>query len=253
MPSAVSDDSAVTLFIRKYLLFPIFTVCMDASGFIAYYSYTRYPIPMIGELALQYEWLLLVMCACVLIFVMGASVNGSIAGILVDDRYRMSLSRTQFVIWIVVISSAFLVQSMRNTGRDGSTPSLPICVQILLGFVFCTPIVNAFISFMKNAAILRFDRIGKLSRRDFSRNAQFSDLIFGEEIQTNIILTFSRVQFLLINVLSAILYSGSIWISFEHPVGDTLPEVNKTLLYVQAASHSTYLAFKLVPKRRRQL
>jgi hypothetical protein len=178
---------------------------MAASGFIAYYSYTRYPIPMIGELALQYEWLLLIMCACVLIFVMGASVNGSIAGILVDDRYRMSLSRTQFVIWIVVISSAFLVQSMWNTGRDGSTPSLPIGVQILLGFVFCTPIVNAFISFMKNAAILRY------------------------------------------------LYSGSIWISFEHPVGDTLPEVNKTLLYVQAASHSTYLAFKLVPKRRRPL
>ncbi len=70
------------------------------------------------------------------VLLLGHGMTGRLAGILIDERNKMSLSRLQLIIWTILILSAFLTSAEWNVLKAFPTPLnivIPDTVWFLLG------------------------------------------------------------------------------------------------------------------------
>jgi len=88
------------------------------------------------------EFLLIALC-----IVAGLMVNaGRVDGILIDDRNRISLSRFQWVVWLVLILGAYFLESIWNTSQNLAFPVIQTQLLALLGISGGTAVVSNLIS-----------------------------------------------------------------------------------------------------------
>ncbi|CAA9417855.1 MAG: hypothetical protein AVDCRST_MAG03-2327 [uncultured Rubrobacteraceae bacterium] len=218
-------------------------------------------------------WLIVAGLLTVAFVTIGRGTTGLWAGLLIDPRNKMSLSRLQLSLWPILVLSAFLTVAMFNIRKDPSDNPLNIAVppQLwgLLGISTTSFVAaGAIKSQKKNLEVdaeakekttLAMDKVGENSDKLAEPQgalvaykapacASVSDLFKGDEVISAAYFDLSKVQvffFTLIVVFAyaaevgAMLYGGrSIF---------ALPELSTGIVTLLGISHAGYLTSKSVP------
>jgi hypothetical protein len=101
---------------------------------------------------LRWRWVVVVGILIALCLVAGVLVNGRLAGILIDDRNRISLARLQWVAWLIVVLSGYFVEALWNAAQTNHFPEIQPELFILLGIVSGSPVVSNLIVDAKKRA-----------------------------------------------------------------------------------------------------
>lgn len=182
--------------------------------------------------------------------VAGLMVHSRIDGILIDDRNRISLSRFQWVVWLVLILGAYFTESIWNTSQNLALPIIQTQLLALLGISSGSAVVSNVIAENKKttpppAAVpvqapvaaapgnptTRMSAtngpmvvaaapppppathrvVGALAANSTAGVASWSDLFLGDEEATYRTVDISRLQKLVITVLLAAIYLTYLW------------------------------------------
>jgi hypothetical protein len=175
---------------------------------------------------------------------------GRVDGILIDDRNRISLSRFQWVVWLVLILGAYFLESIWNTSQNLAFPVIQTQLLALLGISGGTAVVSNLISENKKTTApppampvqapvsaepanppTRMSStsgpmaiagapppppathrvVGALAANATTVEASWSDLFLGDEEATYRSVDISRLQKLIITVLLAVIYLTYLW------------------------------------------
>lgn len=93
------------------------------------------PVTAIGD-SREFAWFLATLLVLGAFVVAGVAVGGRFAGVLIDDRFKFSLSRLQIVWWTVLVLSAYLGAvwvNMQASARDPLAIEIPEELWVLLG------------------------------------------------------------------------------------------------------------------------
>lgn len=218
-------------------------------------------------------WLIVAGLLTVAFVTIGRGTTGLWAGLLIDPRNKMSLSRLQLSLWTILVLSAFLTVAMFNIREDPNDNPLNIAVppQVwgLLGISTTSFVAAGAIKSQKRNQEVNdkakektteaMDKVGedsgKLAEPQGSlvafkapACASVSDLFKGDEVISAAYFDLSKVQvffFTLIVVFAyaaevgAMLYGGrSIF---------ALPELSTGIVTLLGISHAGYLTSKSVP------
>src|SRR6266542_2930657 len=126
-----------------------------AFWFTGGYPLVRLPVPIVVR------WLIAGVIMLLVLVLAGRNINGRVMGALIDERYRVSLSRLQIVAWTILVLSAFLtiavpraLGSMRvldeqahaqcvATQQQSSAGAQETCVASALNITFPTELLLA--------------------------------------------------------------------------------------------------------------
>lgn len=217
--------------------------------------------------------------AAVTLLVLAAAVGyalwGSVVGVLIDSRNRLSLTRFQLVFWSVLVLSLFAVTSTFLIGASGSTVSLPTYpweIWALLGISIGTAPLSGLILLNKThqtAPQNAQEKIdldptatnnGRLEVKLGDNSWSFLDLFRGEEVSNRDEIDISRFQYFIITVVLMIVFVGltghEVWAlgvttstnwaawAKEH----SYPALNETFIALLGLTHAGYLGTKALTK-----
>ena len=83
-----------------------------------------------------YTWLIIAILLTAFVLVLGWGITGKLLGVLINEHYRISLSRFQIVLWTILILSAWIAAVTWNLAIGDATPlgiDIPPQVWALLG------------------------------------------------------------------------------------------------------------------------
>ena len=201
--------------------------------------------------------LLLWFCiAGILIFIlMILSWSGTRAyfGFLIDERNKVSLSRLQFIIWILLILSGYLTGALWNLLKGQPDPLL-IAIQpeiwIILGMAAISLIASPLIKSAKEGS----RRNGTIQFLKSRGDARLKDILMGEEEGNFFVIDIAKIQLLFftmifVSVLAIMLFQQFLALDFDIPTKVTqLPTIEQSLLTLFGISHAAYLMSKAVPR-----
>ena len=215
---------------------------------------------------LQVQWLAVeavLLGVCVLA---GYIVNHRPDGILIDELNRISLTRAQWVAWLIVLLGGFFTEATwnvavgwLNTAGD-SFPAMQPELWALLGIVGGSAVVGGVIANGKlnaqnapvppaNPAVGTPTNKGLLDANVDASEASWADLYLGDEVATRDVVDVSRLQKLIVTVLLVMTYVQLLWNALgSNARFDTMPKVGASFLWLLGISHAAYLAYKAVPK-----
>lgn len=200
--------------------------------------------------------------------VLGLRISGRAAGILINDRNLMSLSRFQIVLWTVLILSAFLTAAIERIHWGGTADALAITLHqklwVLLGIstasLVGTPLVqsNKKVLEPKPEAIERTARALNEATTEIEKNSQgvlyananikdaaFSDIFEGDEVGNTAYVDVAKVQMFFFTIVAAFAYGTLIfkwlwgWESLKNPA--IFPDLNEGLIAILGISHAGFL------------
>lgn len=252
------------------------------SRLLAWKNVERFFWPAIdGEHHPSLLWPLTLAGLAIVLGVMAASLSEGryLTAALIDERYRVSLSRLQQIGWTVLIFGGYFVLVVFNTAfgelSDKAFPTMNAYLWAALGITaFGSPIFSALILRRKDdltttpaplfadVEIRRNVPPDPLEKRSDPGQARLSDLYMGESEANKHVIDISRLQSLIITfmLMSAYLIqlvelvrtiSGETIIratASNNPVFPSMPELSGGFVGLLAASHVGYLAFKAIPK-----
>lgn len=210
----------------------------------------------------------------------GVAINNRPAGILIDNRHRVSLSKFQAVLWTVLILSALITSAAaRATVADalpttaggvvgfGIPPELLAAMGIALTTLVATPALlsrrtgNAADPQALAAAAARTGRdpamitaAGRVVGWRSAACAQWMDMFRGDDDSNAGAPDLSKVQQFLITLTLVGVYAGTIWAGFTDAdarflqgPGIWLPPLDSNFVWLLGISHAGYLAYKAAP------
>jgi hypothetical protein len=218
-------------------------------------------------------WLIItgLMMACFVLI--GHGTTGLWAGLLIDPRNKMSLSRLQLCLWTVVVLSAFLTVAMINIRADPSGDPLDIGVpsQVwgLLG-ISTTSFVTARViksqkknlnvtDKAKEQTVQAMDRVGenpgKLAEPQGALVAykdpdcaKVSDLFKGDEVIAAAYFDLSKVQVFFFTLIVVFAYAAEVGAMLYGASSiPALPDLSTGIVALLGISHAGYLTSKGVP------
>jgi hypothetical protein len=210
---------------------------------------------------LKTPWLVVMAVLILLCAFAGYLVNGRIAGILIDERNRMSLSRFQWVMWLIIVLGGYFTIAVWDVTHGQSLPKLDDQLLILLGIVGASPIVSSVIGDKKKlekdaAEGPRADgdspaQVGALDANKTVDEASWSDLFMGEDAATRYVVDISRVQALIFTIILGITYLT--WLLGVFSTSNfvlTMPEIpaDSKFNWLLGISHAAYQGYKMTPK-----
>jgi hypothetical protein len=203
----------------------------------------------------------------------GYLINGRIDGILIDDRNRISLSRLQWVAWLIVLLGGYYTEAIWNMVGKSPFPNMQPDLWALLGIVSGSAVASNLIVDKKKTAQQptdghsraapaqpgQPDQIGSIDRNVTVGEASWADLFMGEEAANRDVVDISRLQQLVITVLLVVSYAKLLWDKLGIAMGTMdMPEVSNGVpangmtghgfLWLLGISHGAYLAYKATPK-----
>lgn len=225
-----------------------------------------------GALGYRAQYLTVVALVLAWMMLLGWAFNRRAEGLLIDGRNRISLSRLQLFIWLVIVGCAFAVQAAHNF-RIGDPDPSDIVVPLQIGLVMGA----ATTSFVAAPAILSLKARAKPSQNElrqahrlardgaslhpnsgrlYSRRAgewaRWSDLFRGEELENAGSADPAKVQQFLVTFMLATIYVAALWRDFAGPIAETplktLPGLSEGGLILLGVSHAAYLGAKAVPQ-----
>lgn len=199
---------------------------------------------------------------------LGIAINGRAAGLLIDERNRMSLSRLQACAWSVLVLSAVLT-AIAFRIRTGIPD--PISVGIPAELLAAMGISGA--SLAVSPAALRLKAVqsppagltahtaaqlgdiaeaapcqGLLYTRSSASGARWLDLFRGDEVCNAAAPDLSKVQHFLVSAIVIAAYAAGLWSAFCDPKRlAALPGFDPNLVWLMGLSHAGYLAYKAAP------
>lgn len=207
------------------------------------------------------------------LIIAGHGIIGLWRGMAIDERNVISLSRTQMAIWTVIVLSAYLTGALWNVHVGAENPlaiRIPMEVWGLLGISTVSLVGTPLIlspkkdkeptprELKKAAAQLEkegithktYDRTGAVYRNANPSDAEWADIVTGDEVGDAAHLDLSKVQMLFFTVIIAFAYCVAIGYSLIEPGAagmDHLPEFSTSLLALLGISHGGYLTSKSIP------
>jgi hypothetical protein len=222
--------------------------------------------------ALNYILVAIFMLA--LLLVIGMHTTGRPAGVLINRRKLMSLSRFQMVLWTVIILSAYFsiaLLRIRSNVPDALGIGIDWRLWALMGIstasLVGTPLITdskkdknpsnkslsqASRSLEQSADVLDGDRAGLLYANPSIANASFTDLFEGDEIANTSFVDLSKVQMFLFTLIVAFAYLAQI-LELMNRASDpaslkALPSLSEGLIGILLISHAGYLTNKTVSR-----
>ncbi|MBF0480440.1 MAG: hypothetical protein HQK81_02445 [Desulfovibrionaceae bacterium] len=203
----------------------------------------------------------------------GYALSGRAAGIFIDSRNRISLSRFQLVLWTVLVAAAVWTTFAWNVAEtSGHMPgdfTLPSQLYLALGIsgftgVVATPFLlgdkraqtpdNAQftqkIDALTDAGQVKgaVKNVGAVVTRDAAANAEWSDLFKGDEIGNFFSADIGKLQNFLFTIIVLASYAGALYYQFDTIKSlaeiTAFPEFSATLTGFLAISHAAYLGGK---------
>jgi hypothetical protein len=198
-------------------------------------------------------------------------------GWLINEQYRMSLSRLQMFLWTVVVLSAFFTAVLANINAGyqfvaldiGIPEELWIAMGISTTALVASPLIltekkkqttneDAYQRTLQNpdSDICEQNCIGQLQQNTKPEDARLYNLISGEEVSNWNILDLSRLQNLFITLVLVTAYAASLGcylLKVVNEIGgmpiDKFPELNASFIALLTISHAGYLVGKAVPNQ----
>ena len=226
---------------------------------------TNSPRGMIGQP--QRAWLITIALIIVALAAIGSAVNARPAGILIDNRNRVSLSKFQATAWTVLVLSAITtavaLKILAGEANPLGTIAIPIHLLFAMGIsatsLVATPVVMSLKAdetpapeaVARTAAKLdlapgEIQAAGRVFGRSSARLASWADMFRGDETSNAGDADLSKVQQFMITLLLVGLYGAAIWTQFGSN-GKLLPELSEEFLWLMGISHASYLVYKAVP------
>jgi hypothetical protein len=203
--------------------------------------------------------------------IVGYLVNGRPAGAFIDSRNRLSLSKLQAGAWTVIVLAAFATAAASNAVAPGvdykEVQALAVAIpgELLLAMgISATSLVAApaLLSLKADedpqddardkAAVRTGTNVvanGKLANKARPADASWADLVTGEEIGNVGTPDLSRIQQVLITLILLGAYTGYVFENFSLVSGviGSLPQLDKSFVWLLGISHASYLAYKAAP------
>lgn len=218
-------------------------------------------------------WLIVAGLLTVSFVTIGRGTTGLWAGLLIDPRNKMSLSRLQLCLWTILVLSAFLTVAMFNIRKDPKDNPLNIAVppQVwgLLGISTTSFVAaGAIKSQKKNLSVDEkarektteaMDKVGEDSGKLADPQgalvaykapacASVSDLFKGDEVISAAYFDLSKVQVFFFTLIVVFAYAAEVGAMLY---GDrsifALPELSTGIVTLLGISHAGYLTSKGVP------
>jgi hypothetical protein len=203
----------------------------------------------------------------------GVCINGRAAGVIIDARNCMSLSKLQACGWTVVVLAAVLVAAAFNLslGRpDALNITIPNDLLVAMGIsaasMAATPAVlslkanqipsdvavqaaaNQLASPGVPMMAADVPRIGKMITNNSSAEAHWTDMLTGDEIGNFATPDLSKIQQLLVTLLLLGVYSVLVWRAFAVPGPlKALPPIDQSFIWLLGISQASYIAYKAAP------
>lgn len=189
--------------------------------------------------------------------IIGFKVRGSILGVLIDSRNKMSLSQFQIVIWTwLLVSSFFAVALAKKTMNVEMAPEIWALMGISLGSAAGSVIVKGTKGAKEpdaakvKAATLAIDRQGLLQTNAKPKQASWADMFKGEEILDCDYVDISKVQMFFFTIAIWLGYAGVLWNAKFAVIEGVVsfPMLSTSLVTLIGISHAGYLTVKSAPK-----
>ncbi len=185
----------------------------------------------------------------------GRGVNGMLAGVVIDNRNRISLSKTQAVAWTVLIFSAVAVGAALRLNHGLGATALNIAIPNDLLAVMGLSAV----SLVGTPAVLSLKPnggdgapAGAVHQNAGPGDASWSDIFQGDDVTNADSVDLSKVQHVLITTLLLVYYAIVLatWLSqTSDPLSakPSLPLFGTQMVWLLGISHAGYLGYKAVP------
>jgi hypothetical protein len=195
-------------------------------------------------------WLFTVFALIAILAQIGSAVQGRRAGVLIDNRNRMSLSKAQMLGWtVLILSGTITVSAAMLSGLESAPTRIILSTQLLtlMGISLGTAAATPALLSVKNKA--------EVDSNETSGEAGWSDLVKGDDTSNADAPDVSKIQQLLMTLIvmgvymfqlgNALRYGGNF--SGEGAGAIGLPELRDDLVWLVGLSHGGYLAYKAVP------
>jgi hypothetical protein len=227
-------------------------------------------------------WNFIVVMTLLLIFlaILGIIFGGRPAGILINERFLMSLSRLQLVIWTTILVSALLTIALARVRAAYLDPDAgidPVDITVdgqlwaLLGISGTsflgativhgakkneiaddpTAVEEAATAYQEDPKETAKRASGILYANKEPKDAEFADLFQGDELKNALTIDMGKVQMFFFTIVAAVTYSAAIFqllvTSLPQDV-TAFPPVSDGLVVLLGISHGTYLGGKTVDK-----
>jgi hypothetical protein len=221
-----------------------------------------------AKLSPQISWLITAGVLIAALAVIGSAVNGRLAGVLIDNRNRVSLSKFQAAMWTVLVISALVTASAINLDGNFSNPlelSIPPELLYAMGISAASLVATPSLLSLKtndppsseslarsteklNLTSAQVQPAGRVFARTDARLASWADMFRGDETSNAGDADLSKVQQFLISVLLVAIYGAGLWDLFGGSGRvDALPPLSERFVWLMAISHASYLAYKAAP------
>lgn len=228
-------------------------------------------------------WLLTLLFLSAFVTIAGHAATGLWRGVLIDERNQISLARLQLVAWTLLVLSALLTAVLGNVAlgleegygwMDAIGVEVPTTLWILMGISVTSMVASPVVGRQKaervavgeaeggasrkaEQAIIQAVRSGVdenalqqtlLVRKSTPADAEWRDLLLGEEIGNGAHLDVAKVQMLLFSFVLWLGYGAALLglLRFEDGTYTALPDIPSGLITLLGVSHTAYLADKAV-------
>ena len=213
-------------------------------------------------------WFSVMALMTVSIIIAGHGATGRWAGLLIDERNRMSLSRLQMILWTAIILSGLLVAALSNTTLGAKDPlaiALPEELWMLMGISTASLVGSPLILSNKKAQIPeteetqkaikeaeneegRVSNIGQIIVNEKPEDARVSNMFKGEETGNATQLDLGKVQMFYFTLILALTYAvalGDVLTGVEKI--SEFPVLSSSMVALMLISHAGYLTNKAIP------
>jgi len=218
-----------------------------------------------------WDWIVVIAVMLVFLATLGSWIAARPAGILIDERNLMSLSRFQLVLWTVLLLSAYWTMALRRIFNNVADPlAIAIAPELwtLLGISTASfvgsplllsrkqekkpidldkVVAPAASKFKEAPDEIKKNCVGTLYANATVADAEFTDLFEGEELGNTTSVDVSRVQMFLFTIIAGLSYAVLLWKQMRGvPAAqlNALPDVTDGLVALLGISHAGYLASK---------
>jgi hypothetical protein len=211
---------------------------------------------------LKTPWVTVTAVLVILCAFAGYLVNGRIDGILIDDRNRISLSRFQWVMWVIIVGGGYFTIAIWDVANTGYLPKLDEQTLILLGIVSGSAVLSTALVNNKKAQAnvppapaAPNDapvQVGASDANATVAEASWADLFMGDDAATRYVVDISRLQKLIFTVILALTYLTWLWSIFskDKPIPLEMPPIgsDSNFNWLLGISHLAYQLGKATPK-----
>lgn len=212
---------------------------------------------------------------CLLVFLagLGQAIKGRPAGLLIDSRNCISLSRLQWFCWMSLFVAAYWSAVCVNLSQGSGTPFavwIPPELAALLGLSITTALAAPLILQTKDQgdtrsamALIESNRInlqrlrikadlyyptGRLNRMSDPQGASWLQLFLGDEVNNAVTADPAKVQQFLVTVMLLLGYGAATVQLFASKLTvAALPAMDASFVSLLGLSHAAYLAGKAIP------